>query len=111
VWAGRVHVTDWSLRRRLLETTWQREYDSERQPIHGANLGFNGGCYLDAGGFPPVRSGEDRALVRAMIARGANCWFDDALRVTTSARRVARAPHGFASALNLIEASGGRPID
>lgn len=111
VWAGRVHVNDWALHRRILQTTWQREYDSERQPIHGANLGFNAGLYLAAGGFPPLRSGEDRALVRAMAARGANCWFDDSLRVVTSARRVARAPRGFAHALNLSEASGGQRID
>lgn len=111
VWAGRVHVADWSAHRHILQTTWQREYESERQPIHGANLGFNAGVYLAAGGFPPLRTGEDRALVRAMADRGANCWFDDSLRVTTSARREARAPQGFAKALDLIEASGGRPVD
>jgi glycosyltransferase involved in cell wall biosynthesis len=111
VWAGRVHVTDWSLHRRVLQTTWQHDYDSEHQPIHGANLGFNAGVYVAAGGFPPLRTGEDRALVRAMSLRGADCCFDDSLRVVTSARRAARAPLGFAHALNLIEASGGQRFD
>jgi len=108
VWAGRVRVTDWSLHRRVLQTRWQREYESEHQPIHGANLGFNAGLYLAAGGFPPLRTGEDRALVRAMGACGAHCCFDDSLPVVTSARRVARAPHGFSHALNLIEATRGQ---
>jgi hypothetical protein len=111
VWAGRVRVTDWALHRRVLQSRWQREYESEHQPIHGANLGFNAGRYLSAGGFPPLRTGEDRALVRAMAARGAECCFDDSLRVITSARRESRAPQGFSHALNLIEAAGGQRID
>jgi hypothetical protein len=111
VWAGRVGVTDWSPHRRVPQTMWQDDYDSEHQPIHGANLGFNAGLYLAAGGFPPYRTGEDRSLVREMVARGADCWFDDSLRVVTSARRVARAPQGFAHALNLIEASASLRSD
>jgi hypothetical protein len=111
VWAGRVRVTDWSPHRRVPQATWQDDYDSEHQPIHGANLGFNAGLYVATGGFPPLRTGEDRALVRAMAARGADCWFDDSLRVVTSARRVARAPQGFAHALNLIEASNSLRMD
>jgi glycosyltransferase involved in cell wall biosynthesis len=103
VWAGRVRVTDWSLHRRILQARWQHDYESEHEPIHGANLGFNAGVYLAAGGFPPLRSGEDRALVRSMAALGADCCFDDSLRVVTSARRIARAPHGFSHALNVIE--------
>jgi glycosyltransferase involved in cell wall biosynthesis len=108
VWAGRVHVADWSSRRLVLQTMWQDDYESEHQPIHGANLGFNADTYLAAGGFSPLRTGEDRALVRAMMSRGADCWFDDSLRVVTSARRTARAPHGFAHALSLIEAASQR---
>ena len=111
IWAGRVHVTDWSLHRRVLQTAWQQDYDSEHQPIHGANLGFNARAYLSAGRFAPLRTGEDRALVRAMMATGADCWFDDSLPVVTSARRAARAPQGFAHALNLVEASTGQRVD
>lgn len=105
IWAGRVRVTDWSIHRRVLQTRWQLEYESELKPVHGANLGFNAACYLAAGGFAPLPSGEDRALVRAMTTLGANPFFDDSLRVVTSARRLARAPEGFAHALNLLEAS------
>lgn len=106
-WAGRVRVADWSSRHRVLRTKWLRDYERERHPIHGANMGFSGSAYLAAGGFASLRTGEDRALVRVMEAQGARCCYDESLRVVTSARRVARAPGGFAYALNLAEGFPG----
>lgn len=104
-WAGRVSVADWSGRRGETMSRWQYEYAREIQPIHGANLGFNAAAYLAAGGFAPLATGEDRALHRALIARGTVTYFDSAARVVTSARRRARAPLGFAHALDVISST------
>ena len=38
--------------------------------VHGANLGFRASAYLTAGGFPPVPTAEDHALVAALTAGG-----------------------------------------
>ncbi len=105
VWAGRVAVIDWPLHRRHIAALWQRMYDAERHPIHGANLGFNAGWYVAVGGFPGRRSSEDRGLYEALRANGARIHHDAKHRVVTSARRRARAPEGFAAALTRIESS------
>jgi len=101
-WYGRVTVADWSEYSADARSRWQHEYESESQPIHGANLGFNAAIYLEAGGFEPLDTGEDRALHRALVTLGALSHYDSAVRVVTSARRRARAPLGFAHALNVI---------
>jgi glycosyltransferase involved in cell wall biosynthesis len=101
-WYGRVSVADWSEYSSDARSRWQHEYESESQPIHGANLGFNAAAYVAAGGFEPLDTGEDRALHRALVARGALSHYDSAARVVTSARRQARAPLGFAHALDVI---------
>jgi hypothetical protein len=105
VWAGRVVVVEWPRQRRHIASLWQARYDAERRPIHGASLGFNAKCYERAGGFPPLASSEDRALFHELRARGAIICHDSTARVATSARRRARAPEGFSSALTRIEES------
>jgi len=108
-WYGRVSVTDWSEYSGDVRSRWQHEYERESQPIHGANLGFNAGTYLAVGGFEPLDTGEDRALHRALVIKGALSHFDSAVRVVTSARRQARAPLGFAHALDdILSAPGSR---
>jgi cellulose synthase/poly-beta-1,6-N-acetylglucosamine synthase-like glycosyltransferase len=107
LWCGRVAVADWSSRVSEVATRWKREYEVESHPIHGTNLGFNAQIYLAAGGFNPSRVSEDRELCAAIEAKGAVIHYDSAVRVITSARRDARAPLGFAHALNLIEMSVG----
>jgi glycosyltransferase involved in cell wall biosynthesis len=104
-WSGRVKVTDWSEHRRETRRRWQREYEQESRPIHGASLGFNGAAYLAAGGFKALKSGEDRALHRALLDQGKRGYYDSVTRVVTSGRRQARAPYGFAHALDLISSS------
>jgi hypothetical protein len=84
----------------------EREYDREAHPIHGANLGFNAAQYLAAGGFLPLETGEDRALLQALVDVGASTYFDSSLRVLTSARRRGHAPHGFAEAFHSFDAFG-----
>ena len=101
-WSGRVSVADWSERLGETKQRWQNEYDREDQPVHGANMGFNAAVYLSEGGFEPLETGEDRALHNALIAHGACTYFDSVLPVVTSARRRARAPLGFAHALDVI---------
>jgi glycosyltransferase involved in cell wall biosynthesis len=101
VWAGRVAVQVEGECRETLKR-WQREYDREAYPIHGASLGFNGAKYLTAGGFLPLETGEDRALVYALVESGATTHFESSLRVVTSARRRGHAPHGFAETFHLF---------
>jgi hypothetical protein len=103
LWVGRVDVHDWSDHRQSTALRWQVAYDGEGAPIHGANLGFNAQAYLHVGGFPPVESGEDRALYRAIVDAGGSVRVDAAVRVITSGRRRARAPWGFAAALSAVD--------
>jgi hypothetical protein len=102
LWSGRVSVEDWSFHSSETAAVWQREYEAEDSPIHGANLGFNAGAYLASGGFVSARTGEDRALHRALSDWGAVSHNDPIVRVVTSSRRSARAPLGFSHALNMI---------
>jgi hypothetical protein len=98
-WAGRVSVTEWPHHRRASAAAWQRAYDAEVGPIHGASLGVVAEKYVDVGGFQSVRTGEDRALCASLLSHGAHIHYDASALVVTSARRHARAPDGFASAL------------
>jgi glycosyltransferase involved in cell wall biosynthesis len=110
VWAGRVDVKCEGEGAEIVRR-WQREYDRDTHPIHGASLGFNGAKYLAAGGFSPLETGEDRALLRALVESGAATYFDSSLRVLTSARRRGRAPHGFAEAFHSFDAVFGGIAD
>ena len=87
----------------LAWTRWERAHRAlpRRDRIFGANLGVRGSAYLAAGGFDPVPTGEDRALVGRLRARGAVELTSNAAPVVTSARRRGRAPDGFAAYLEL----------
>jgi glycosyltransferase involved in cell wall biosynthesis len=63
--------------------------------VHGANLGVRASAYALAGGFPRLRSHEDRTLVDRLRRNGAEVWPTDTIRVRTSGRTDARAPQGF----------------
>lgn len=71
--------------------------------IHGANLGVSAAAYQEVGGFPPLTTGEDVALVQALQCSGATIAWRARPVVTTSARRSARAPHGFSGFLRALE--------
>jgi glycosyltransferase involved in cell wall biosynthesis len=103
VWTGRVTVEDWSPYGERTARLWNEAYDAEQMPIHGASLGFNAQMYLEAGGFASLGTGEDRALHEAILAAGGRALEDLELRVITSGRRSARAPLGFAHALNSFD--------
>ena len=67
--------------------------------VHGANLGFTWDAYESIGGFAPIATHEDVELVGAMRRAGVDWIASGAITVTTSGRRVARAPGGFADYL------------
>jgi glycosyltransferase involved in cell wall biosynthesis len=71
--------------------------------VHGANMGFSAAAYRDSGGFLPLASGEDVALIAAIQASGARVARLAAPQVVTSARRHARAVHGFSAFLKRLE--------
>jgi glycosyltransferase involved in cell wall biosynthesis len=103
LFAGRVEVVDWSPHHDETERRWLKEYGAETVPIHGANFGINAAAYCSLGGFRALRTGEDRDLYDRAVAAGLFICHDGAAKVTTSARRQARAPLGFSHALCTIE--------
>ena len=102
---GTVEVRDWGgygdrLRQHHVET--YTDADGHRH-IHGANLGVTAQAYLDVGGFQPLVSSEDVALVAALRQHGASIAWSAAPRVVTSARRGYRAPGGFGETLARVD--------
>jgi glycosyltransferase involved in cell wall biosynthesis len=106
-WAGTVSVDEWEGRSPAVCRRYRDEYAADRHGhVHGANLAFSLGAYRRAGGVPPLATGEDRAMWRALVASGAAAIHDPHCPVVTSARRWARAPHGFAEVINRLEDAG-----
>ena len=107
--AGTVAVTDWTGHAPGTAAEYARQYGVYQGPhphVHGANLGFTAQAYLGAGGFPPLRTGEDRALVAALRAQGRRVLRTSSLPVVTSARRRYRAPAGFGHHLTTLGGTG-----
>jgi glycosyltransferase involved in cell wall biosynthesis len=75
-----------------------RDRDGHRH-VHGANLGVSAKTYQAVGGFRPLASNEDVALVDALIAVDATIAWSASVRVVTSARLDSRAPAGFGATL------------
>ena len=70
--------------------------------MHGANLGFTADAYLAAGGFRPLPTAEDHALVDDLLAAGLPLLRTTRVPVMTSARALARAPRGFSWLLGTL---------
>ena len=70
--------------------------DGRHSHVHGANLGIRADVYRRSGGWANLATAEDHDLWNRL---GEARISTAALRVTTSGRRVGRAPHGFAEAL------------
>jgi len=104
---GVVAVVDWSEHSADIRAEYESRYtDAEgHRHIHGASLGVATHAYLKAGGFSPLRSSEDVALVERLSAIGADIRWTNSVRVHTSARRMARAPHGFAAFVGALPGS------
>jgi Glycosyl transferase family 2 len=99
LWAGRVSVVEKS----AAMSRWTERYAAERTPIHGASLGFSAALYTQLGGFGSLCSGEDRDFHHRAVAAGFRIAYDARTAVTTSSRRIGRAPGGFASVLGTVE--------
>jgi glycosyltransferase involved in cell wall biosynthesis len=111
---GTVTVTDWRQHPAELPPLFARLYDTAgptHPHVHGANLGFSAAAYLAAGGFGPARTAEDHALVSALTAAGRRVLRTTTVSVVTSARRRARAPHGFSHLLSALAGPGGLAPD
>jgi glycosyltransferase involved in cell wall biosynthesis len=98
---GTVAVRDWGSYGPRMQQHYERTYtDADgHQHIHGANLGVSADAYRRAGGFQPLATSEDVALVDALRKVGARIAWSARPRVETSARRTFRAPRGFGSTL------------
>lgn len=103
---GTVAVSDWGSYGERMQRHFADTYtdaDGHRH-IHGANLSLSAEAYRRAGGFLPLVSSEDVALVAALEQCGALIAWSAAPRVFTSARRVFRAPAGFGATLLRVDA-------
>jgi cellulose synthase/poly-beta-1,6-N-acetylglucosamine synthase-like glycosyltransferase len=70
--------------------------------VFGANLGLRGSTFQQIGGIPQLSSGEDHALVQAVVQANFIVHRTDACRVFTSARSNGRAPGGFATFISRL---------
>ncbi len=73
----------------------------------GASLALRLGTYLGIGGLPPLPSGEDKALVAAVLRQGGRVRHAVQARVATSCRTQGRARGGMAD--TLVRWSGEGP--
>jgi hypothetical protein len=99
MWAGRVRIAEES----ATALRWRRRYSAERNPVHGASLGFSATLYTQLGGFGGMRTGEDRDLHHRAVAADFRVVYDLQTAVTTSSRRKGRAPAGFADVLDEVD--------
>ena len=93
-----------------LASAWTATYTTadDHHHVHGANLGVRASVYLRAGGFLPVSVDEDVLLAHAVAADPAAMVVRTAAApVTTSGRRVGRAPDGFAAYLGALDEQAG----
>ena len=65
----------------------------------GASLAIRADIFRQVGGVPPIRAGEDRALVRAVWMMDGRVRHDPAIQVRVSGRIVGRAEGGMADAI------------
>jgi glycosyltransferase involved in cell wall biosynthesis len=101
---GTVSVHDWHLHPETVRERYEASYvdrDGHRH-IHGANLGVSTAAYLRAGGFPPLASNEDVALVDVLEMLGYRVAFSAQPRVSTSARLRNRVSGGFAGFIKTL---------
>lgn len=100
---GTVRVSDWDDRPHEVRSRAKADYVLHgHNHVHGANLSFTAPAYRRSGGFQPVSSDEDVALVHAFRDLGETLVWATDLTVDTSGRRLGRAPTGFAAYLNAL---------
>ena len=102
---GTVTVSNWDGHPPHVPHAFERRYAFGAGPhphVHGANLGIRASAYLAAGGFPPLRTAEDHALLAAATEAGCAVLQAGDHTVETSSRRQARAPDGFGHLLRTL---------
>ena len=102
VLAGEVRVADWSPHPPAVRDRYLHHYATNRPHVHGANLGCDARTYTAVDGFDGLVVGEDHDLVIRARRTGHRVIHDRRNPVVTSARRIARAPDGFAAFLNRL---------
>ena len=102
---GTVAVVDWGSHGARMQQHYNATFADAacRRHIHGSNMGVSAQAYQRAGGFPPLASSEDVALVEALERSGASIAWSAAPRVLTSARRDFRAPGDFGATLARVD--------
>lgn len=102
---GTIAVRDWESYGEVMKAHFDATYTDadDHRHIHGANLGVSADAYRRVGGFLPLISSEDVALVHALLHHGISIAWSAAPRVFTSARRLFRAPAGFGATLRQVE--------
>jgi glycosyltransferase involved in cell wall biosynthesis len=89
----------------LLDTiAWMLDPEPhDKPPRHteasGASLAVRTNMFRRVGGIPAIRSGEDRAFVRALWMMDARVRHDPSIAVTVSGRIIGRAEGGMADAI------------
>lgn len=104
---GTVRVADWldfaaCVRAAFLSG---EQYVDDHPHVHGANFGVSAAAYRAVGGFAALAAHEDRALLEALEQGGFTVAKRATPAVVTSARRDARARHGFGDYLLALEAA------
>ena len=102
---GTVEVADWGEHPLHVPAAFDALYEFGAGPhphVHGANLGIRASAYLAAGGFKPLRTAEDHALLAAATEAGCPVVHASDISVRTSGRRQARAPRGFSHLLRTL---------
>ena len=101
--AGTIDVLDFKEHHPIVEERFRRTYpiapDGSHPHVHAANLGLRANLYLQAGGWSKLVTGEDHDLWNRLSQAAARKISVNRTRVVTSARRIGRAPRGFADAL------------
>jgi glycosyltransferase involved in cell wall biosynthesis len=108
--AGVVRLARGSERTRALQraftATYRHDPAGTHGHVHGANLGIRADAYLAAGGWSDMVIGEDHDLWRR-VRRNHVGLCTTASYVRTSARRIGRAPYGFAADLAALDTTIG----
>lgn len=106
--AGTVQLTDESVR---------EAFEAHYRPVaghshaHGANLSVRADAYQQIGGFPPLATGEDEALLSRLHRSGFRVLATAEQPVRTSARLHGRAPAGFAEDLRSLRTASPRRLE
>jgi glycosyltransferase involved in cell wall biosynthesis len=100
---GQVTVADWSEHPPHVPAVYAARYPPGTSSyIHGASIGIRASAYRAAGGFRPLPTAEDHALLATVSQTGCAVLRAADITVETSARRQARAPHGFSHLLQTL---------